>query len=82
MASQPNRRQFIRTAAIAMAAGPFIASSARSVPSERVRLAYIGCGGRARQMMPMFAFHPDADVIGVCDVNEPRMDQAAKLSPL
>jgi len=76
---RPNRRQFLTAAGLAIAAGPAIFPSRAAAPSERVRLAYIGCGGRARQIMPMFASHPDADVVAVSDVNEPRMDQAARL---
>jgi predicted dehydrogenase len=72
------RRRFLKTAALA-AAGPFIATGGRAAPSERVRLAFIGCGGRARQMMPMFKSHPDAEIVAVSDVIEPRMEQAIEL---
>lgn len=73
-----NRRRFIKTAAAA-AASPFLLVSGRAAPSERVRLAFIGCGGRARQMIPMFKSHPAVEVVGVSDVLEPRMAQAAEL---
>jgi predicted dehydrogenase len=45
--------------------------------NRRVRLGLIGCGGRARQMIPMFLSHPDAEVVAVSDVIEPRMREAA-----
>jgi predicted dehydrogenase len=73
------RRRFLQRSALTAAAlGPFLARPGRAAPSERVRLAYIGCGGRARQMMPMFRSHPDVEVVAVSDVDERRMEQAAQ----
>jgi predicted dehydrogenase len=72
-----NRRQFIKTTAAASAAvGPFLNLAGKSPPSERVRLGFIGCGGRARQIMPMFKSNPDVEIPAICDVIEPRMGQA------
>src|SRR5258706_4112914 len=75
-----NRRQFIKTTAVAAATtGPFLALSGKAAPSERVRIGFIGCGGRARQMIPMFKSFADIDIVAVSDVIEPRMDQAVEL---
>jgi len=78
--SQITRRQFIKTsAAVSIAAGPWLQPSGKAAASERVRIGYIGCGGRARQMMPMFKSFPDVEVVAVSDVIEPRMDQALQI---
>jgi predicted dehydrogenase len=72
-----SRRRFLRTAAWTGAAiHTFPVELARSAPSQRVRLGFIGCGGRARQLMPMFVSHPDAEVVAISDVIEPRMEAA------
>jgi len=76
---QTSRRQFLRRATAAVVVSPLIITSARSAPSERVRIAYISCGGRAKQIMPMFGSHPDCEVVAISDVNEPRMEQAMDL---
>src|SRR6266511_775755 len=74
-----NRREFLTTAAAIAAAGPFVSTSAKAAPGERVRIAFIGCGGRARQLMPMFKSFADVEVVAVSDVIEPRMDQALEI---
>jgi predicted dehydrogenase len=80
MNTTQTRRRFLQTTAAATAAlEAFWTTRSLAAPSERVRIAYIGCGGRARQMMPMFKSHPEAEVVAVSDVNEPRMDQAMQL---
>lgn len=42
--------------------------------SERLRLAWIGCGGRGRQLAAIFDRFDDVDIAAICDVNAPRMD--------
>ncbi len=73
-----NRRRFL-TVTAAATAGPFLLSSGQAAPSERVRIGFIACGGRARQLMPMFNSFADVDVVAVSDVIEPRMDQALEI---
>lgn len=80
MQAHLNRRQFLKTTALAAGpVGALFTRAAQLPPSQRVRIAYIGCGGRALQMIPMFKSHPAAEAVAVSDVNEPRMDQAVKL---
>lgn len=80
MKTEINRRRFLKKTAMASAVVvPFLAPEGRAAPSERVRIAFIACGGRARQMMPMFQSHPDVEVVAISDVIEPRMDQALQL---
>lgn len=74
------RRQFLRTSTvIAAGLGPFLSRTARCAPSARVRLAFIGCGGRALQLMPMFSSSPDVDIVAASDVIEPRMARAREV---
>lgn len=73
---QTGRRDFLRRGA---AAGLAVsAMSARRVPgaNERVRMAFIGCGGRGRQLMRIFRRFEDVDIPAVSDVIKPRMEQA------
>jgi predicted dehydrogenase len=80
MQRQLNRRQFLKTTSLAVVpVGALVTSPAQVPPSQRVRIAYIGCGGRTRQMIPMFKSHPATEVVAVSDVNEPRMDEALNL---
>jgi predicted dehydrogenase len=73
------RREFLRTTTAAIASGPFLMLTGKAAASERVRLAIIGCGGRARQMIPMFLSHRDVDIVALSDVIEPRLDQSMEL---
>ncbi len=69
-----DRRRFL-TAASAIAAASTVTIVPRSVlggdgfvaPSDRVNVALIGCGGRARQNMKGVMAHPDARVVAVAD---------------
>jgi predicted dehydrogenase len=72
------RREFLNKSAAATLVMPFLGSTVGAAASERVRIAYIGCGGRALQMMPMFGSFADVDVVAVSDVIESKMDQALK----
>jgi predicted dehydrogenase len=49
------------------------------LPTSRVRLGLIGCGGRGRELLSVFRQFADVDVVAVSDVFEPRMDLAAKV---
>lgn len=72
------RRRFLNSLVLAGAA-PWMSTMTRGSANGRVRLGLIGCGGRARQMIPMFLSHPDAEVVAVSDVIEPRMREASGL---
>ena len=80
MATHLSRRAFLGAAAGAAAvASPAIHASGKAPPSGRVRLGLIGCGGRGRELLRVLQEVPDAEIAVVSDVNEPRMDQAAKM---
>lgn len=75
--SEPNRRDFARTAAAGLA---FTALSASRVwgANERVRVGFIGVGNRGDQVLDGFLAHKDAEVTAVCDLMPSYMDHAAK----
>ncbi len=61
-----NRRIFFMSSAAAALAQP---------PSDTVRLALIGSGGRGRRVMTEFMRDPNLNVHAVCDVYEPNLEQ-------
>jgi len=62
------RRRFVGAAAWGALEG--------SAASDRIRVGFIGCGGRGRSLMNILARCPDVDIPVICDVIEPRMEQA------
>src|SRR6516162_6961235 len=73
------RRQFIRQAALtgaALAGAPAIVSS--RAPSEKLNLVVIGCGGRGASNMQAVL---SENIVALCDVSEPNLEQAAKKAP-
>jgi len=74
-----SRRAFVRAAPAAAVVAPAILALGKSLPSSRVRIGLIGCGGRGRELLTVFRQFTDVDVPVISDVIEPRMDQAAKL---
>lgn len=73
------RRHFVKAAAATAAVGPKIRAPGRPAPSDRLRLGFIACGGRARYLMNVFKRFSDVDIPVICDVIEPRMDQAIEI---
>ena len=76
--SQVNRRSFLKKAATGVAAGMAFQIVPRHVlggkgfvpPSEKINIAMIGCGGRARGNLKGVMQHADAQVIAVADPAE------------
>jgi predicted dehydrogenase len=69
-----DRRQFIKVAA---AASVSTASARRVVgANERIKVGVIGTGGRGQLLMDYFQRAPDAEIAAICDVYEPRLNQA------
>mgnify|MGYP001116758590 CR=1 FL=1 len=66
-----DRRYFVRTTSLGA-----VAARARSAPSDRIRAGFVGCGGRGRSLMSIISRYPDVDIPVICDVIEPRMEQA------
>lgn len=73
-----SRRGFLKAGSGLAVGHMMLGSVGAAAPSERVRLGFIGCGGRALQLMPMFLSSPDVEIPVICDVLEPRMERAAQ----
>lgn len=77
------RRRFLGTTAGAAAgwtgARLYAAeAAAKPGPADTVNMALIGCGGRGRSVMREHMRVPGVRMVAVCDVNEPRLNQARK----
>lgn len=79
MTISTTRRQFVAATTAWTALGPAVHLAKGAAASKRVRLGLIGCGGRGRELLEVFREFPDVEVVAVSDVNEPRMEQAARL---
>ena len=80
--SRTGRRDFLRAAA-GIAGAPWIATGwgfggEGAPPSERIRIAHIGAGGRGMSLLEQSLGTGDVEVIGVCDVDRQRLEGAVK----
>jgi len=79
-----NRREFLGGAAATLAASAFAQESGAGKPklpsSDRVNLAIIGPGSRGQQLMRTFMRVPGVRFAALCDVYEPRWEQARKIT--
>ncbi|GMV90765.1 MAG: hypothetical protein AMXMBFR82_05430 [Candidatus Hydrogenedentota bacterium] len=73
----PTRRDFLRTAAIAVAA-PLILPARAKGANDRVNLAVLGAGRRGTQVMGEFLPEADIEVVAVCNVMEEWRERAAQ----
>jgi len=79
MASEMNRRRFVKSAVGATVALSTAASSRQVLgANERIRIGFIGCGNRGDQVLDAFLKHSDAEVVAVCDLYEPYRKFAAQ----
>ena len=74
------RRTFLTTASGA-ALGTRLAASSVQGANDRVRVAIIGTGGRARSLMNQLKPIAGVEIAGLCDVFPPRLLQAAEIAP-
>jgi predicted dehydrogenase len=79
MSKKPTRREFLgaaaATAALGFAAPRLYAADAKASPNDTINLGVIGCGARAREVVPRFKALPGNRVVMVCDVNSQRMNE-------
>lgn len=83
-----DRREFLKKAGMAGAAAIFLASPWLSVFSDSkytgksvARLGIIGPGSRGRYLMQFLANNKKADIVALCDVYQPSLDEALKIAP-
>jgi predicted dehydrogenase len=74
-----DRRTFL-TAASGLALTARMARASVQGANNRIRIAIIGTGGRARGLMNLLKRLPGNDMVAVCDVYEPRMLQAVEIA--
>jgi predicted dehydrogenase len=83
MARQPNRRDFLKTAALAgvgfWGAGSAPAPEKSKSANEQLGFACIGVGGKGASDTADAARH--GNIVAICDVDERTLAQAAKLYP-
>jgi len=73
-----NRREFLTTSTAWAVAGSLAGRSLHaSQANSRVRLAFIGVGRQGRGLMGSFLKHADAEIVSLCDVYKPNLDEAA-----
>ena len=68
-----DRRHFLVSSAAALSA----ASSVFGAPSDTVRVAVIGAGGRGHSHLDGFPKLPNVEVVAVCDIDESRVNKGA-----
>lgn len=79
MTEAVSRRTFLSATAGAAAVGltsPAVRADGKAPIHDRVRLGFIGCGRRGRQLMPVFRRFSDVEIPVICDVNGKSMDEA------
>ena len=70
---QLDRRQFLKTGALATVAAPTIipasalGQAGKPAPSNRITVGLIGCGARGISVMNSFLNEATAQVVAVCD---------------
>ena len=74
-----SRRVFLTTASGVVVGARLAAASAHGA-NDRVRVAIIGTGGRARGLMNHLKPLAGVEIVGVCDVFEQRLLQAAEIA--
>lgn len=84
--SQLDRRNFTKLTTSAAVAGGLMASSSlpkcvHASPASRLRVAFIGVGGRGGSNLKTIAKDPDVEVVALCDVDKRKLDAAQKLFP-
>ena len=83
-----NRRTFIKNAGVAtgavlLAASPWLSAFSESEHTKKsiARIGVIGPGSRGQFLMSFLKKNPKADVVAVCDVYQPSIDEALKIYP-
>ena len=74
MADTITRRGFVKTSAAAAVAAS-IAPSKVLGANDRIRMGFIGTANRGGQLIQATVPHQDAEIVAVCDVYKPAMEQ-------
>ena len=86
--TQISRREFLKNigmtgAGVLLAASPWLSafSEAVNTSNEKCRLGVIGPGSRGRFLMSFLVQNPKVDIVALCDIYQPSIDEALKLAP-
>ncbi len=80
MAKTINRRDFIKTTAVAGTATTIMPGSLLASPSpKRVKLGVIGTGLRGQWVLSLAAKYPEVDIPAICDIDETMLASALKI---
>ena len=83
MKSNKSRRDFLKKSAIG-AAGTAVLGGWGSTrvrgANDRIRVAILGSGGRARGVAGIFNQFPESEIVAVCDVYDPNREEGMKLA--
>jgi predicted dehydrogenase len=73
-----NRRDLFKNVALA---GAFAQGTrAAAAANDRIGIGVIGCGGMGRMDLADFQKQPEAEIVAVCDVYEPNLNEARQLT--
>lgn len=76
MTEKISRRAFTRTGAATMLGLTALETSRVWGANDRVRLGFIGIGGRGMQVANAFQQHADAQIVALCDVSQSTLETA------
>jgi predicted dehydrogenase len=82
--SLSTRRTFLQGASVTLASATALSSlpvspSFAGAPSDKVRVGLIGCGGRGKHDAGLFQSSPNVEIAYVCDCDQGRLAEAAKM---
>ncbi len=76
MSGEVTRRAFSKVTAATML-GLTVSGATRALgANDRIRLGFIGVGGRGGQLMDAFLKHDDARIVAMCDVSKSTLDRS------
>jgi predicted dehydrogenase len=81
--SDLSRRDFLKDTAVGAAGAAVLGGFAPARilgANDRIRVAVLGSGGRAQDVMTKFKMFPENEIVAVCDVYEPHRDAALKIA--
>ena len=83
-----SRRDFLKNLGMAgagalMAASPWLSafSEVANTSKEKCRIAVIGPGSRGRFLMSFLVKNPKVEIVALCDIYKPSVDEALKMVP-
>lgn len=82
------RREFLKNlglagAGVLMASSPWLSAFAESdkISGYKVKIGIIGPGSRGQFLMSFLTKNPKADIVALCDIYQPSIDEALKMVP-